>query len=323
MSNAISTIDKYLSARDSLIASTLPATMKVTPERIRKIVLSAVASTPALAQCTPESIFAAVHKSVQLGLEPCSPLGHSYLVPFKNKGVYEATLIVGYKGLIALARRSGEIESVSVRVVREGDKFHVSYGIHESLEHTPDLGMGGKPTHYYCVIRYKGGGTSFEVLTKAMVDKFRARSRASDSGPWVTDYDAMAMKTAVKQAMRTAPLTTDLADAVETDDANDLIDVTPRQSPMTALPPPVPMEGIESDGAAAELVALETKAEPAAKKKAAPAPSPDFVLLMERATGTLDEDAWEALRSDIGKAAGRMTAEENAALAKALNGGGK
>lgn len=312
----IEAIDVYLKARIQNVDRNAPGTIKLKPERVMALVQAHVRQTPALAKCTPESIWLAAVKAMQLGLEPCSPLGHAYIVPFGT----EATLIVGYKGLIALARRSGEIQDVVARIVRKGDKFSVSHGLHEDLIHEPKIDGGGEMTHVYAVLRYKGGGETFVWLTKAQVDAFRSRSRASGSGPWVTDYDAMAMKTAVRRVMTFAPITTELAEAM---DDGDEIDVTPRQSPMTALPPAVPMEGIESDGAAAELVAIETKAEPAAKKKAAPAPSPDFVLLMERATGPLDEDAWEALRSDIGKAAARMTAEENAALAKALNGSGK
>jgi phage RecT family recombinase len=120
-------------------------------------------------------------------LQPTLPPDEISTIPFPspsgpNEGVFaEATLIVGYKGLIALARRSGEIESVSVRVVREGDKFRVSFGHDEIIEHVPDLAMKGKATHYYAIIRYKGGGTSFEVLTREQTDATRARSRASES----------------------------------------------------------------------------------------------------------------------------------------------
>jgi recombination protein RecT len=262
--NAITTIDNFLKARATVMAETAPATMKVSTDRIRKIVVGAVANDRKLAECTPESIWLAVHKSIQLGLEPCSPLGHAYLVPFKNKGVMEATLIVGYKGLIALARNSGEIETVTVRTVREGDLFRVKYGLHDDIEHVPNLDMKGKPTHYYAIIRYKGGGSTWEVLTKEQVDAVRARSRASESGPWVTDFDAMAGKTAVKRAMRTAPLSVSLADAIATDDENE-IDVTParpaKQKESPALPPSVPVESFASEGAAQEFAAMQQSEE--------------------------------------------------------------
>lgn len=319
-SNAIATIDKFLSARDAVIQSTLPASMKITPERIRKIVLAACSANPVLATCTPESIFMAVHKSVQLGLEPGSPLGHAYLVPFKNKGVYEATFIMGYKGLIALARRSGEIESVSARVVRKGDKFHVAYGLDEKVEHIPDLNATGEATHYYAVIRYKGGGQSFEVMTKAQVDKIRSRSRASESGPWVTDYDAMALKTAIKQAMRTAPLTVDLSDAIEADTQAELVDVTPSKPTLTALPTPAPMEGIETEGAAREMEAVAPVV--AAKKtdKAAPQSNGEYELLSDAIRDSEGDEDLKVVRENIERAKPRLSPEHYATLVQKAGG---
>ena len=323
MSNtAIATLDKFLSARHDIMRQTMPSSMKVTPERIQKIVVAAVANDAKLGECTPASIWASVNKSIQLGLEPCSPLGHSYLVPFKNKGVMEATLIVGYKGLIALARRSGEIESVSVRTVREGDKFRVSFGHEEIIEHVPNLDMNGKATHYYAIIRYKGGGTSFEVLTRAQTDATRERSRAGSNGPWVTDYDAMAMKTAVKRAMRTAPLTVDLADAIEADDYNE-IDVTPprraptqKVPPESALPPASIVHDFASEGAAQEFAAMTLNADdhtsvagPAVgtSEPVVPASSPEADLLHERIEGMESPDDYKDIADDLKAAKARTS----------------
>lgn len=336
--SAIATIDSFLKARHELMRQSMPSGMKVTPERIQKIVVAAIANDAKLAECTPASIWTAVQKSIQLGLEPCSPLGHAYLVPFKNKGVAEATLIVGYKGLIALARRSGEIESVSVRVVREGDRFRVAYGHEEIIEHVPDLTASGKATHYYAIIRYRGGGTSFEVLTKAQVDAVRARSRAGDSekSPWSTDYDAMALKTAVKRAMRTAPLTVDLADAIETDDATEIVDVTPHKQPSqkvpadSALPPAalaVTFDG--TDDAAAELAAVggpveETPAPVAVETKpvAVHDHGEEIALIAERIDMMDDSSAYKIIADDLRAAHARkanpLPKEHYEALSKRL-----
>lgn len=316
--NAIAVIDKFLAARATVMQETAPSSMKVSTDRIRKIVVGAVANDRKLAECTPESIWLAVHKSIQLGLEPCSPLGHAYLVPFKNKGVMEATLIVGYKGLIALARNSGEIETVTVRTVREGDHFRVKYGLHDDIEHVPNLDMKGKPTHYYAIIRYKGGGSTWEVLTKDQVDAVRARSRAGDNGPWVTDFDAMAGKTAVKRAMRTAPLSVSLADAIATDDENEIdvthLDKQRKQKESPALPPSMPAESFASEGAAQEFAAIQTQeeapapvvaaAEAPAKKPAAP-PSVEIDTIVEQIDSAESADDLDNIIEQIHKAANR------------------
>lgn len=318
MSNLVK-IDKFLSARHTLMTQSAPPTAKITPERIQKIVVAACNADEKLAACTPESIWSSVQKSIQLGLEPCSPLGHSYLVPFKNKGVAEATLIVGYKGLLVLARRSGEIKSISVGIVRKGDLFKEVRGTNPSIIHEPDESHSGKPTHYYAVVHYVGGGETFEVLTVAEVLTFRDRSRASGSGPWVTDFDAMAIKTAIRRALKTAPLSADLADAIETDERNE-IDVTPQKkaksSSESMLPPSAQTIEVEfaSEGAAQEFAAIQQDEAPApVEVKVAPvvvetpaALSPEADLIRERIEG-MEADDYKEIAEDLKAAKARTT----------------
>lgn len=322
MSNLVK-IDKFLSARHALMTQSAPPTAKITPERIQKIVVAACNADEKLAACTPESIWSSVQKSIQLGLEPCSPLGHSYLVPFKNKGVAEATLIVGYKGLLVLARRSGEIKSISVGIVRKGDLFKEVRGTNPSIIHEPDESHAGKPTHYYAVVHYVGGGETFEVLTVAEVLTFRDRSRASGSGPWVTDFDAMAIKTAIRRALKTAPLSADLADAIETDERNE-IDVTPQKKAKSAsesmLPPSAQTIEVEfaSEGAAQEFAAIQQSEEaPVVATVAVPpdAPTvtvkvestPEADLLRERIEGMDSPDDYKDIADDLKAAKARTT----------------
>jgi len=324
MSNLVK-IDKFLSARHTLMTQSAPPTAKITPERIQKIVVAACNADEKLAACTPESIWSSVQKSIQLGLEPCSPLGHSYLVPFKNKGVAEATLIVGYKGLLVLARRSGEIKSISVGIVRKGDLFKEVRGTNPSIIHEPDESHTGKPTHYYAVVHYVGGGETFEVLTVAEVLTFRDRSRASGSGPWVTDFDAMAIKTAIRRALKTAPLSADLADAIETDERNE-IDVTPQKkaksSSESMLPTSAQTIEVEfaSEGAAQEFAAIGgdlhdtttvkgavigTTEPVAVETPVAAASSPEADLIRERIEGMESPDDYKDLADDLKAAKAR------------------
>ncbi len=207
------------------IASVLPRHM--TPERMIKIAVSAISRNPLLLQCTTESVMKSVIISSELGLELNGSLGHAYLVPFKNNkkngdgwtSVHEAQLIVGYKGMVELARRSGSVLGVQARAVYENDKFSYEYGLHPKLSHTPcDSGDPGKLIRVYAVAYYKNDYSEFTVLNLPEVDRHRAKSKAKDSGPWVTDYEAMALKTAVRVLMKLSPQSPELARAIEVEE---------------------------------------------------------------------------------------------------------
>lgn len=209
------------------LAAVLPRHM--TPERILKIALSAASRTPLLLQCTPQSILLAVMQCAQLGLEPNTPLGLAYLVPYKNNkkdvdgrwnSVYEAQFIPGYRGLIKLAHQSGDVVTIRSRVVRDGDHFEVELGSDERLVHRPNLSLGEdeelRPmVAVYAVAVFKSGATQFEVMSKAQIDSLRKRSKASEGGPWSTDYEEMARKTVLRRLCKSLPLSTELASALD------------------------------------------------------------------------------------------------------------
>lgn len=215
----------------------------VTPERLLKVALSSVLKTPALMQCTQQSLVQALIQLGEVGLEPGGGLGLAYLVPYKMKnGTTVAQAIIGYRGYIHLARRSGELESVSARVVHAKDRFNAVFGLNEQLEHVPsEEPDAGKPRLVYCVAKFKDGGHHIEVMTWAEVQKIRQRSKAKDSGPWVTDPEEMAKKTVVRRAQKYWPLASeDMARANEIDDEQ-VVDgsVAVRQS-VQVLPPQQP-----------------------------------------------------------------------------------
>lgn len=193
------------------IARALPKHLN--PDRVARIAVTVMRRTPKLAECTPESFLGALMTCAQLGLEP-GPLGHAYLVPYGN----EVTFIAGYRGLVDLARRSGQVQSVSARVVRAGDAFGYEFGLDPKLEHRPNDDQEQPVTHVYAVIRYKDGGYDFDVMTRAEVDNVRKRSKASSSGPWVTDYPEMAKKTVLRRLLKTAPMSIEFQQAVPNDE---------------------------------------------------------------------------------------------------------
>ncbi len=228
----------------------------VNPDRMLRIAMTALRVNQDLMKCTPGSFLGCVLSAAQLGLEIGGPLAQAYLIPFKT----ECTLIVSYRGMLNLARRSGMVNAIYAHEVREGDRFVYRLGLNPTLEHDPadTADRDDKPiTHVYAVAKLKDGEPVFIVLTKAQVDKYRARSRGASSGPWVTDYPAMALKTAVRRLFTWIPQSSEMMLAAAIDEAPEL---GARQ--LEAWDPSVTdalaKEGIETDGEAVDAV-LESR----------------------------------------------------------------
>lgn len=193
----------------------------VDPDRMSRIALTALRTNPRLQQCSSGSFLGSVLSAAQLGLEVNTPLGHAYLIPYKN----ECTLQLGYQGMIDLVRRTKTISDIYAEIVYEGDEFEVQLGLNRDIKHTPsnDAEREDKPmTHVYAVAHLKDGGATFVVLTRKQVEKYRKRSRASGSGPWTTDYEAMAKKTAVRRLFTWLPKSAEMARAAAVDEAPEI-----------------------------------------------------------------------------------------------------
>lgn len=242
-------------------AQVLPRHLSV--DRLVRVTVACIARTPALGACTQTSLLNAVMQAAQLGLEPTGVLGGAYLVPYGK----ECQLIVGYRGLIDLARRSGTIESIEAHVVHENDRFVCHYGLEPVLEHEPCWkGDPGEMIAVYGIAKLKDGGRQLEVMTRAQVDAIRAKSKAGRTGPWVEHYDEMARKTVVRRLCKYLPLTPELVDALQTD-------VEPLDVEVTRAP------------AEAPKAAVERLRELAAAKTEQPAPEPPH----DPATGEVRE----------------------------------
>lgn len=191
----------------------------MTPERLMRIVLTASQRNPKLAQCTPESVIGAVVNCATLGLEP-NLIGHAYLIPYKNSktGVTECQFQIGYKGMLDLIQRSGNVQSITAHVVYENDEFEYEYGLNEILRHKPARSNRGEAIFYYAVYKMRNGGYGFEVLSKEDVEDHRDKfSKAKTHGPWVDNFDAMALKTVVKQMVKWMPISIDIQQSLSTD----------------------------------------------------------------------------------------------------------
>jgi recombination protein RecT len=213
--NDLRTLAQYLEARKADIAQA--AARHVSADRLARIVLNCVARTPALRNCTMVSIYRSAMMAAELGLDPGSALGECYLLPYKD----QCQLIVGYRGLITLARRSGEVETVQAFVVYEGDDFEVKLGTLPEIVHNPRYDGDRDPSkvrYVYAVAKLRGTETPmFDVMTRSEVEAVRRRSKSGAAGPWETDWAEMARKTVVRRLAKYLPMSVEMAKAVSLD----------------------------------------------------------------------------------------------------------
>ena len=184
------TIQDMVKAMMPEIKKALPSV--ITPERFTRIALSALNNTPQLQQCTPMSFLAALLNAAQLGLEPNTPLGQAYLIPYRNKGTLECQFQIGYKGLIDLAYRNGQMQTIQAQAVYENDTFEYEYGLEPRLVHRPAYSERGTLVYFYGIFRTVNGGYGFSVMSKAEMDLYaKTYSKAFDSGfsPWKSSYE--------------------------------------------------------------------------------------------------------------------------------------
>jgi recombination protein RecT len=217
--NPVTAFRDFLEKQKSQIAAALPK--HVSPDRMIRLACTEFARNPLLQKCTPVSVFGAIIQSSQLGLE-IGVLGQAYLVPYRNNknNTYEAQFLPGYKGLISLARRSGEVTSIETHIVYEHDKFDLRLGLDTHLEHVPYLeGDRGAARLVYGVAKFRDGGHHFEWMSIGDVNKIRQRSKSRDSGPWVTDYEQMVRKTLIRRMANYLPMSIELQQAIQVSDA--------------------------------------------------------------------------------------------------------
>lgn len=214
--NTAPTVRDTIRSMESEFARALPKHMPA--ERFMRLAFTELSKTPRLTQCTTPSLLGALMSAAQLGLEP-GPLGHFYLTPRQVKGTWTVVPIIGYKGMVELARRSGQLSSIEARAVKSSDVFDFEYGLNERLVHRPCMdGDRGETIAFYGIAKFADGGHVFEVMSRADVDERRDRGAAGKSGPWATDYDAMGSKTVIRQLQRWLPQSPEMALALQVDE---------------------------------------------------------------------------------------------------------
>lgn len=219
-------VKAFFESQKAAVAAVLPK--HVSPDRMLRIALGALRTTPKLMNCSVESLMGAVVHCSQLGLEPNTPLGHAYLIPFENRkrGVTEVQIVLGYKGLVDLARRSGQIVSISAHEVCENDEFEFVYGLDEKLNHKPAMKSRGDVVAFYAVAKLVGGGHAFEVMSAEQVNAIRDASQnykfARDKGStvWGAHYVEMGRKTVLRRLVKYLPVSVELAQAARLDEVS-------------------------------------------------------------------------------------------------------
>lgn len=203
------TIHEYLKKMGPEIARALPKHMD--PDRLARVAMTVIRTNPQLLQCNVQSLMGAVMQCAQLGLEP-GLLGHAYLIPFRNtkQNTMDVQFIIGYRGMIDLARRSGNIQSIYAHAVYENDEFEYEYGLQPALKHKPAMTDRGKIIGFYAVAHFKDGGYQFEFMPIEEIEKRRQRSKAANNGPWVTDFEEMGKKTVIRHMFKYLPVSVEI-----------------------------------------------------------------------------------------------------------------
>lgn len=217
------------------VAKALPKHLNA--ERFIRVALTAITRVPKLRDCDQASFFTALLNLSQLGLEPDGR--HAHLIPFENRkrGVTECQLIVDYKGLAELAYRSGAISFIHADVVCENDEFVFDRG--QITKHVINYRKPrGDVYAAYAICRFKDASEKCEVMSREEIESIRKRSRAGQSGPWVTDWTEMAKKTVFRRLSKWLPLSSEQRDVAELEDDRiaDAIEIAPSGQPVAAKP---------------------------------------------------------------------------------------
>lgn len=273
----------------------------LSPQRLYQMYVSTINREPQLAACSVESVLSCFMKCAALGLEPSNVdgLGRVYILPYGNKnyrtGQKEATLIIGYKGMIDLARRSGQIRDISARAVHEGDEFEYSYGLDETLRHVP-CAKPGRLTHVYMIANFKDGGHYFLVMNADEIEAARKRSPSGNKGPWQTDFEAMAKKTVIRRAFPYLPVSVEAQTAATTDER------TPDYSSVFH-----PLPDAITDADAGDGLDVPADRGPEADEPAEPEPSPvdvkraDMIRRFQQLGVTSDAEACGTISKVLGR----------------------
>jgi recombination protein RecT len=228
-----------------------------------RVALTALQRQPKLLECDGRSLCGALMSCAEARLSPCGAYG-MWLTPFRNKktGRIECVPIIDYRALKNKTVESGAATSISAALVYEGDEFSHELGDSPLLRHSPKF-MSSSDADIlfaYAIAWLPDKNRAYSVLSREMIDRARSRSKSQEYGPWVTDYGAMAIKTAIKRVCKLLFVPPDLLEVIQKDDEHD----SPSESFVEAL-----------DLTPSEIVEPEHKMVTGSQPVAVPLNSPD------------------------------------------------
>lgn len=215
------TVGSFLEAQKSQIQAVIPK--HVNADRLMRVALQAIQNSPQLAGCTSSSLFTSIVRSSMMGLELNGSLGEAYLVSYGQ----EATLQIGYRGLIILARRSGIVTDIFAHCVHENDEFEYVLGTDPRIIHKPTMNDRGAIIGVYAVFKTIDGGKDFEYMSLEEVKGIQATSKSGKkpSSPWMKYFGEMAKKTVIRRLSKRMPMSVEMAQAVEIDNKTSMGEV--------------------------------------------------------------------------------------------------
>jgi recombination protein RecT len=210
--SAIVLFEHKLGKYEKTVSDLLGKKYGITTQEFLVKVLNAVKKTPELLKCTPQSLFGSILYFAEIGLPFNTPEGFGYILPYSNKGIMEATPIIGYKGLIEIAYRNPKVKSIRIQSVYENDEFDYTYGTSEYIKHKPKMGERGKLVAVYSIAQIEGIEPLFVVVHKNELDKIQKLSKSGNSqySPYNNGTDVfniMQSKVAIKLLFKTLPKT--------------------------------------------------------------------------------------------------------------------
>jgi recombination protein RecT len=209
----------YLKAMLPAITEALPKSKGMDAERLSRMTLTTLKTNPKLLECSIESLLGAVLQSAQLGLEP-NLLGSCFFVPYKGTVSFQ----IGYKGLIDLVTRKGEVINIVAQEVRKGDTFNYEFGRNETLKHIPaPNAQRGEIEYFYAYANMKNGGFAFQVMHISEIEAIRDNYSVSykfdkSNSIWVKHFESMAYKTVIKKLIKYLPISVETQEAVSYDE---------------------------------------------------------------------------------------------------------
>lgn len=285
-------ITKQTPAIALVVSGTTPAERKKRAERFARICLTAVRQTPHLAECSTQSVAAAMMTAAALDLEPNTPQGLAYLIPYRGRNGFEAQFQIGYKGLLQLAYRSGLVASINADVVYraevEAGLFSYCRGVCPTIRHETDILRPelrtGEIVAAYAACTLRGGETLLRVIDAGDIERAKQTSASwkavekygSKNSPWVSSPDAMWMKTALRRLAAWMPQTEAIGTALEQDRLGDSEVVETQATEAAALNAALATPAIAAAPAAEGQtinVAPQPEPQPAAMSEPAPAPT--------------------------------------------------